>query len=316
MDYVRNISVPRDFHLLAFFNSEEHHNIIFIGLLLMYLLAFVGNLLIIVLVCLVPQLHTPMYFFLCNLAAQDIISVSAFLPKLMAITFIGDKTISFYGCMAQLFLYISCNDGDFLLLAIMAFDRYVAICIPLRYHLIMKTRFCILLVTTTWIFSVTNAMRYALLVSYLSFCRLITINHILCEIVSLVKLSCSDTTLLKTLITADIPLIGIFPFGLILTSYANIIYTILKMRTSAAKLKTFSSCSSHLTVVLLYGGTGIILYIKPASENSQEVDKMLSLIYLAFIPMLNPLVYSLRNRQVQSAAKIVFTKYLLNYLNN
>ncbi|KAE8619457.1 hypothetical protein XENTR_v10009790 [Xenopus tropicalis] len=316
MEHIRNISVPREFHLLVFSNSEEHCYIIFIGLLLMYLLAVLGNLLIIVLVCLVPQLHTPMYFFLCNLAAQDIISVSAVLPKLMAIIFIGVKSISFYGCMAQLFLYISGTDGDFLLLAIMAYDRYVAICIPLRYHLIMNPRFCIQLVTTSWIFCVTNAMCYALLVSHLSYCRLNNINHIFCEIISLVKLSCSDTSLIKTLITVDAPLIGIFPFGLILTSYAYIIYTILKMRTSAAKLKTFSSCSSHLTVVLLYGGTCISLYMKPVSESSQEVDKLLSLIYLGFIPVLNPLVYSLRNRHVQSAAKIVFAKYLLNSVEN
>ncbi|OCT90235.1 olfactory receptor 1-like [Xenopus laevis] len=311
-----NISVPRDFHLIGFFNSKEHHHIIFIGLLLMYLLALVGNMLIIVLVCLVSQLHTPMYFFLCNLAVQDIISVSAILPKLMVMNFIGERSISFYGCITQLFLYISCNDGDFLLLATMAYDRYVAICVPLRYQLIMKPRFCILLVTTSWMFCATNAMCFALLISHLSFCRLININHIFCEIISLVELSCSDTSLIKALITADVPLIGIFPFGLILTSYVYIIYTILKMRTLAARLKTFSSCSSHLTVVLLYGCTCISLYMKPVSENSQEVDKMLSLIYLGFIPVLNPLVYSLRNRQVQSSAKIVFTKYLLNSLYN
>ncbi|KAE8619455.1 hypothetical protein XENTR_v10009788 [Xenopus tropicalis] len=313
MEHVRNISVPREFHLLVFSNSEEHCYIISIGLLLMYLLAVLGNLLIIVLVCLVPQLHTPMYFFLCNLAAQDIVSASALLPKLMAIIFTGVKSISFYSCMAQLFLYVS--SSDFPLLAIMAYDRYVAICIPLRYHLIMNPRFCILLMAMSWIFCVTNGLCYTSLASRLSYCRL-NINHIFCEIVSLVKLSCSDTSLINTLIIVDVPLIGMFPFGLILTSYAYIIYTILKMRTSAAKLKTFSSCSSHLTVVLLYSGTCISLYMKPVSENSQEVDKLLSLIYLGFIPMLNPLVYSLRNRQVLSAAKIVFTKYFLNSVEN
>ncbi|OCT90233.1 olfactory receptor 2A1/2A42-like [Xenopus laevis] len=314
MDYVQNISVPRDFHLLAFSNTEELHHIIFFGLLLMYLLAVLVNMLVIVLVSLVSQLHTPMYFFLCNLAAQDIITVSAILPKLMTITFIGEKSISFYGCITQLFLYICCNVGDFLLLAIMAYDRYVAICVPLRYHLIMKPRFCILLVTTSWTFSATNAMCYALPISHLSFCRPININHIFCEIVFLLELSCSDTTLIKALITANVTLIGIFPFSLILTSYVYIIYTILKMPSSAARLKTFSSCSSHLTVVLLYGGSGIILYMKPVSENSQEVDKMFFLIYLGFIPVLNPLVYSLRNRQVQSSARIVFSKHLINYL--
>ncbi|OCT90236.1 olfactory receptor 1-like [Xenopus laevis] len=312
MDYVVNSTVPRDFHLLAFSNSEEHHHIIFIGLLLMYLLTVLGNMMIIVLVCLVSQLHTPMYFFLCNLAVQDIISVSAFLPKLMAITFTTGTSTSFPVCITQLFLFITCTDGDFILLAIMAYDRYVAICFPLRYHLIMKPGICILLVTTSWMFCATNAMCYSLLISQLSYCKLLDINHIFCEIVSLVQLSCSDTTHIQTLLTVEAPLVGIFPFGLILTSYVYIIYTILKMRTSAARLKTFSSCSSHLTVVLLYGGTCISLYMKPDSQNSQEVDKLLSLMYLGFVPMLNPLVYSLRNRQVQSAAKIVFNKCILN----
>ncbi|XP_002932815.2 olfactory receptor 1-like [Xenopus tropicalis] len=267
--------------------------------------------LVVVLVCLVPQLHTPMYFFLCNLAAQDIISVSAFLPKLMAITITGDTSISFPGCITQLFLFITCTDGDFLLLAIMAYDRYVAICIPLRYHLIMNPRFCILLVAMSWIVCAANAMCFSFFISHLSFCRLLDINHIFCETISMLKLSCSDTTHIQTLIAVDAPLIGILPVGLILISYVYIIYTILKMRTSAARPKTFSSCSSHLTVVLLFSGTCLSLYMKPESGNSQEVDKLLSLMYLGFIPMLNPLVYSLRNRKVQSAAKIVFSKYII-----
>ncbi|KAE8619452.1 hypothetical protein XENTR_v10009785 [Xenopus tropicalis] len=310
MDYGRNITVPRDFYLIAFSNSEEDQHIVFLGLLLMYLLTVLGNLLIIVLVCLVPQLHTPMYFFLCNLAAQDIISVSAFLPKLMAITITGDTRASFPGCITQIFLFAFCACGDFLLLAIMAYDRYVAICIPLRYHLIMNPRLCILLMTTSWILCATSAMCYSLFISQLSFCRLFDINHIFCEPVSMLKLSCSDTTHIQILIIIELPLIAIFPFGLILTSYVYIIYTILKMRTTAARLKIFSSCSSHLTAVLLFGGTGIGLYTKPESNDSQDIDKMLFLIYLGFVPMLNPLVYSLRNRQVQSAAKNIFTKYI------
>ncbi|KAE8619459.1 hypothetical protein XENTR_v10009792 [Xenopus tropicalis] len=309
MDYGINITAPKVFHLLAFSNSEKNPHIIFIGLLLVYLLALVGNMMIIVLVCLVPQLHTPMYFFLCNLAAQDIISVSAFLPKLMAITITGDTSILFSGCVTQLSFLIFSACGDFLLLAIMAYDRYVAICIPLRYHLIMNPRFCILLVTASWILCATNAMCYYLFISHLSFCRLLDINYIFCESKYIAEISCSDTTHIQTLVIVDLLLVGILSIGLILTSYVYIIYTILQLRTSAARLKIFSSCSSHLTVVLLFGGSGTSLYMKP---NSQEVDKLLSLMYLGFIPMLNPLVYSLRNRQVHSAAKIVFTKYISN----
>ncbi|XP_041441558.1 olfactory receptor 1G1-like [Xenopus laevis] len=307
-----NITTPINFHLLAFSKSEEHYHIIFIGLLLMYLLALVGNMMIIVLVCLVSQLHTPMYFFLCNLAFQDIISVSAFLPKLMAITITGDTSISFSDCITQLFLLIFSACADFFLLAIMAYDRYVAICVPLRYHLIMSPRFCVLLVTASWIICATNAMCYSLFISHVSFCRLFDINYIFCESKYMVEISCSDTTHIQTLVTINTLLVGILSIGLILTSYVYIIYTILKIETSAARLKTFSNCSSHLTVVLLFGGSGTSLYMKPNSENSQEIDKMLSLMYLGFIPMLNPLVYSLRNRQVHSAVKTVLTKYILN----
>ncbi|OCT90230.1 olfactory receptor 1 [Xenopus laevis] len=310
MDYVRNISTRRDFHLLAFSNTEDHPYIIFIGLFLMYILAVLGNLLIIVLVFLVPQLQTPMYFFLCNLAAQDIISVSAALPKLMDITVTGETSISFNGCITQVFLLISCPSQDFFLLATMAYDRYVAICIPLRYHLMMNPRFCVLLVTSTWLFCAINAMCYSLFLSDLSFCRLLDINYIICETIAMMELSCSDITHIQTLIAVDVPLMGILPVGLILASYIYIIYSILKMRTVAARLKTFSSCSSHITVVLLLGGTCISLYVIPESQNSQEVDKMLCLMYLGFIPLLNPLVYSLRNRQVQSAAKIILSKYI------
>ncbi|OCT90232.1 hypothetical protein XELAEV_18018844mg [Xenopus laevis] len=180
MDYAMNFTVPRSFHLLAFPYSEENHNVILMGFLLMYLLAVFWK-------CLVSNLHTPMYFFLCNLAFQDIISVSAFLPKLMAITMTGVTSISFLGCITQLFLFITCTDGDFLLLAIMAYDQYVAICIPLRYHLIMNS-------------------------------RLLDINHIFCETISMLKLSCSDTAHIQTLIAVEAPLIGILPVGLILIS--------------------------------------------------------------------------------------------------
>ncbi|OCT90231.1 hypothetical protein XELAEV_18018844mg [Xenopus laevis] len=238
MDYAMNFTVPRSFHLLAFPYSEENHNVILMGFLLMYLLAVFWK-------CLVSNLHTPMYFFLCNLAFQDIISVSAFLPKLMAITMTGVTSISFLGCITQLFLFITCTDGDFLLLAIMAYDQYVAICIPLRYHLIMNSRCCILLVTI-----------------FMDF-MLLDINHIFCETISMLKLSCSDTAHIQTLIAVEAPLIGILPLV-------------------------------HET------------------KNSQEIDKLLTLMYLGFIPLLNPLANSLRNRQVQSAVKIVFTKYIIN----
>ncbi|OCT86461.1 olfactory receptor 1-like [Xenopus laevis] len=306
-----NCTTQKDFYLLAFSCSGENQPLLFMGLLIIYLTAVLGNMMICVLVCLVSQLHTPMYFFLCNLAVQDIISVSAFLPKLIAITITGNTSISFPGCITQIFLFTFCMGLDIFLLATMAYDRYVAICIPLRYCLIMNARMCILLVTMAWIFYISNATCFSLLLSSLSFCKSREMNHFFCDLKMLLEISCSDTSHIKQFMSVEIPFTGILPFVLILTSYLYVITAIVKLRTSAARLKAFSSCSSHLTVVFMFCGTSIGIYIKPHSENSQEQEKFLSLLYIGVVPMLNPLVYSLRNRQVWTAAKIFLAKFIL-----
>uniref|UniRef100_A0A803JBQ5 Olfactory receptor n=1 Tax=Xenopus tropicalis TaxID=8364 RepID=A0A803JBQ5_XENTR len=291
-----NETLQEGFYLLGFSSYGNDSWILFTGLLLMYLLTVLGNLLIVILVCLVPQLHTPMYFFLCNLAAQDIISASAILPKLLAITVSGDTNISFQGCITQIFLLAFCGDSDFFLLASMAYDRYVAICIPLRYYLIMNLRICVLMVASSWVVYVGNGIGFSLLLSNLSFCKSHDLKYLFCDIKKILELACGNTTLIEKVITAQVVLMGILPLVLILTSYICIIYAILKIRSLAA----FSSCSSHLTVVLLFCGTSIGIYMKPDSQDSQEQNKILSLLYIGLVPLLNPLVYSLRNRQVWS----------------
>ncbi|KAM4749144.1 olfactory receptor 5V1-like [Rhinophrynus dorsalis] len=257
------------------------------------------------LVCLVSHLHTPMYFFLCNLSIQDIVYVSAILPKLMDITLTGDTSISFPSCATQLFVFMFCVGTEYLLLTSMAYDRYVAICIPLHYSLIMNKRICTLTASASWIIGALHSLMHTVLISKMSFCSFQEINHFFCDLKTLLKLSCSDVTIIKALILMSAVVLGFLPFLLTLTSYVFIISTILKIRTTAGRLKTFSSCSSHLTIVLLFFGTAISLYIKPESEQSQEQDKLLSLVYVALIPMLNPLVYSLRNKQVLKAMKIL-----------
>ncbi|KAM4749128.1 olfactory receptor 5V1-like [Rhinophrynus dorsalis] len=294
------------FHLLAFSRAAVLDIGLFTGILLIYFLATTGNILITVLVGLVPQLQTPMYFFLCNLSFQDIVYVSAILPKLMNITVTGDTRIHFLDCIIQLFVFVFCVGTEFLLLTSMAYDRYVAICIPLRYSLIMNKRVCVLMASASRIIGAFDAMLYSFLISKLSFCKSKEINHFFCDLKSVLTISCSDTTIIKTLILMDGFIVGILPFLIIMISYVFIISTIIKIRTSAGRLKTFSSCSSHLTVVLLFFGTSISLYIKPESEHSQEQDKLLSLLYVVLVPMLNPLVYSLRNKQVWKAMKTFF----------
>ncbi|KAE8619442.1 hypothetical protein XENTR_v10009775 [Xenopus tropicalis] len=298
-----------EFHLLAFSSYGIDTHVIFMVLLLIYLPTVLGNLLIILLVCLDYRLHTPMYFFLCNLAAQDIMLVSAILPKLMAATITGDTSISFNACLAQIFMFALCVDTDFFLLAVMAFDRYVAICIPLRYCLIMNPKLCIPLVITPWILYVCNGIYYCLLLSALSYCQSHDLNYIFCDIKTIMGLSCSDTTYIQTLISVEAVSFGFLPLVLTLTSYVCIIATILRIKSSAVRLKTFSSCSSHLTVVLLFCGTSLSLYVKPNSEDAPKLDRLLPLLYVGLVPMLNPIVYSLRNRQVWSATKAVYGKF-------
>ncbi|XP_053545647.1 olfactory receptor 13F1-like [Bombina bombina] len=299
-----------EFRLMAFFIYVDLQIFIIIIVFLFYLLCVLGNLLITTLVCAVSQLHTPMYFFLCNLAIQDIVYVSAFLPKLLVLTITGDSRISSIGCVTQMFLYGFCIDTEFFLLTSMAYDRFVAICIPLRYSIIMNQRTCALLAFFSWLAGALNSLMFSLQMTKLSFCNVQEINHFFCDLPTMMKLSCSDTTSIRIFVTADGILLGWFPFIMILTSYIHIILTILKIRSTAGRMKTFSSCSSHLMVVIIFCGSVLCLNMKPESEKSQELDKLLSILYIGVVPMVNPLVYSLRNREVLEAIKIVFKRYL------
>ncbi|XP_053319788.1 olfactory receptor 1G1-like [Spea bombifrons] len=307
----KNWTTNREFHILAFSNHAELKYVIFIGVLLMYIITFLGNLVIISLICMVSQLHTPMYFFLCNLSVQDIIYVSSILPKMLTITITGDTNIDFSLCITQMFLFMVCIVTEYLLLTSMAYDRYVAICISLHYSLMMNKRTCVLLATASWLIGILTSVMYSSIVSTLSFCKSQEINHFFCDLKAILNLSCSDITHIHTIIYIVAVFLGVIPFLMILSSYVNIISTIIKIKNTAGKLKIFSSCSSHLTVVILFSVSPIIVYLKKDSEGFQEPDKVLSLIYIAVIPMLNPLVYSLRNQDVLNALKKASGKILL-----
>ncbi|XP_053545661.1 olfactory receptor 1496-like [Bombina bombina] len=306
---VKNRTVLTEFYLETFNLSTKGQLVVFIGALLMYLLAVLGNVTIVTLVSLVSQLQTPMYLFLCSLSVQDIMYVSAILPKLLAITITGDTSITFSGCITQIFLYTFCIDTEFFLLTSMAYDRYVAICIPLHYPLIMSKTVCALLITVSWFGGFLNAFAITMIVSHLTFCNKQKINNFFCDFIILLKLSSSNITYIMTLLVPlEGTILGMLPFTLIMISYIYIISTILKIRSSSRRLKTFSSCSSHLTVVVLFCGTCIGLNLKPKSGNSLEIDKVLSIIYTGVVPMVNPLVYSLRNKEVLGAMKSVLKR--------
>ncbi|XP_053319786.1 olfactory receptor 2K2-like [Spea bombifrons] len=303
---IKNSTWSRDFQLIAFSRYAGVQVILFLVTLLMFLLATLGNITITALICLTSHLHTPMYFFLCNLSVQDILYVTSILPKLMTITATRDTNISFPGCIAQMFVFVCCVSTEFFLLASMAYDRYVAICIPLRYSLIMNKRACALMATFSWLLGALNSVMYSALISDLSFCKIKEINHLFCDVKTIMSISCSDIKNIRTIMTVEGALWGFVPFILILISYVYIISTILRIRTSAGRLKTFSSCSSHLTVVILFCVTSITLNMKPTLESSQEQDKLLSMLYVALVPMLNPLVYVLRNKEVMKAVNKIY----------
>ncbi|XP_075060992.1 olfactory receptor 5AR1-like [Mixophyes fleayi] len=298
---VKNHTLNGQFYILPFSNNDKSKFLVLIGVSITYLFAMIGNMMIALLVCLVNQLHTPMYFFLCNLSVQDIVHVSNIQPELLAITITGDTSISFSGCIAQIFLFTLCIVAEYLLLTSMAYDRFVAICKPLHYSIIMNKRTCSLLICLCWIIAAANALMFSLLISNLSFCKSQDINHFFCEMETMLTLSCTSTTHVFRVIFAESFLIGIFSLLLIIISYVFIISTIMKIRTSEGRVKTFSSCSSHLTTVMLFCGTSIGSYMKTESGQSHDPSKWVSMLYIVLVPMLNPLVYSLRNQEVLKA---------------
>lgn len=292
-----------NFHLLAFSSYVVLCPILFSVVLVIYLLTVTANIIIMISVYIVSNLHTPMYFFLCNLSVQDIIYVSAILPKLLYILITGDNQISFQACFTQMFMFAACVDTEFCILASMAYDRYVAICLPLRYYLIMNRKVYVLLATTSWLVSSINACIFTSIISKLSFSITLNVNHFFCDLKAILKMTCSKIGTITIIIFIEIVVLGIVPFFLILTSYVMIISTILKIHTVEGRLRVFSSCSSHLIIVFIFCGTVLSLYIKPESENSEELDKFLSLVYAGLVPLLNPLVYSLRNKEVLNVLK-------------
>ncbi|KAG9467764.1 hypothetical protein GDO78_014368 [Eleutherodactylus coqui] len=300
MNNCLNRSSENEFYIVAFSMSSMGQLQLFLGLLIIYLMAFLGNLIIIFLVCLVPKLHTPMYFFLCNLAVADITSTSVSIPKLLTITLTQDHRISFPCCMIQMFFFILSVDGETFMLTIMAYDRYVAICKPLQYYAIMRKKMYIVMAASAWIVGALNSLSHTILTSVLQFCYSHDISNFFCDLNSVIALSSTDITSQKIFIFSEVVIITIVQFMLIIVSYLFIFSAIWKIRSSSGHMKAFSSCTSHLITVILFYAPMMILYLKPKSE-SKEQDTLLSMVYLVVVPMLNPLVYSLRNKEVWGA---------------
>ncbi|XP_074121528.1 olfactory receptor 13G1-like [Sminthopsis crassicaudata] len=298
---MKNQTMEIEFILVGISSLPELRLFLLVFFLCIYVTALVGNSLIIFTTCASQQLHTPMYFLLCNLSAIDLLCTSTIVPKMLANLLSQKPAISFSGCMAQMYLFTWALVSEVLFLALMAFDRYAAICHPLHYPMIMNSRVCIGMVGSIWAIGISNSAVHTSLAIPLSFCSSLIIDHFFCELPPILKLSCSDTHLNETLALCADVIFGVGSCSLILISYGCIIRTILRIRSSEGKKKAFSTCSSHLTVVSLYYSTAIYTYIRPTSNLSLERDKIITALYSVIIPMFNPIIYSFRNREVKGA---------------
>ncbi|XP_032751463.1 olfactory receptor 13G1-like [Rattus rattus] len=297
-----NGTLVTEFLILGFSEMPHLRVPLLLSFLCLYMAAISGNLLIMVTVSASPALHTPMYFFLVNLAVVDILCTSTILPKLLDIM-VGGRTISYGGCMAQLFFFTWSMGAELLLFSAMAYDRFVAICCPLHYSTWMGPRVCAFLAGLVWSISLTNTSVNTSLVLRLPFCSSNVIEHFFCEIPPLLKLSCAPTQLNEVMAFAADVFLAVGNFSVIILSYGFIVTSILKIRSAEGKQRAFSTCSAHLFVVTMYYSTIIYTYIRPASSYSLNKDKVVSIIYTSVAPTLNPLIYTLRNKDVKVALR-------------
>ncbi|XP_042331326.1 olfactory receptor 5V1-like [Sceloporus undulatus] len=303
-----NQTEPLEFIILGFKDLQEVHFLLFSGFLVIYLFTVLWNTFIIIIATLDQQLRTPMYFFLGNLSFLDICYTTTTIPQMLDLLLKEKSSISYIGCLLQLYFFFSFVGTECLLLAVMAFDRYIAICNPLQYSLVIRRNICLQLVTTCWAGGFLNSAVHTYFAFRLPFCGDNRLDAFYCDIPPLLKLSCGDITLNQKLLLT----IGLFiawtPLFCILLSYAYIISTVLKIRSTEGRQKAFSTCSSHITVVLLYYGSCIFTYLRPISSLSSVNAKLIPLMYSILTPLLNPVIYTLRNKDVKKALRTIMAK--------
>ncbi|CAM9815157.1 unnamed protein product [Bubo scandiacus] len=297
-----NLSEVSEFTLLGFSEVIHLHHLLFVVLLSLYILTLMANTMIALIINCDNTLHTPMYFFLTQLSCLDICYLSVIVPKMLENLMVGTIGISRTGCAVQMFFFLFFGVAECFLLAAMSFDRYVAICYPLHYTIIMNSRVCKGLVAGTYICGTAVGLVHTIITFSLPFCGL-AINHFFCEIQPLLELLCGNTSPseIQVIVVAVFAIVG--PFLLIIYSYIHIISTILKISSTESQQKAFSTCSSHLLVVTLFYGTASSMYLRPKSSYSASVDKLLSLSYSVVTPLLNPIIYCLRNKEVKGALR-------------
>ncbi|XP_073403014.1 olfactory receptor 11L1-like [Dendrobates tinctorius] len=299
-----------EFFLIGFQVNQNLRIFLFSLLLLIYCGTICGNLLIISLVSTSRNLHTPMYFFISQLSISDIVLPSDIVPSLLSIQLNNGGIITFTGCMAQFYFFCATEGFECLLLTLMSYDRCVAICNPLHYVNIMTGMLCVKLVVIFWLLSFFTSFIYFAIILGLKFCGPNIIDHLFCDLVPLQNISCSDTFPMKIqLYLLSIPFL-IIPSMIIVISYAKIVRAILQIPSNISRQKAFSTCSSHLTVVSIFYFTIFSVYIVPTSEQTSDVNKILSLLYTVFTPLINPIIYSYRNKDIKKAVQEIIQKYL------
>ncbi|XP_062053414.1 olfactory receptor 5AP2, partial [Lepus europaeus] len=307
----KNQTEVKEFILLGLTDNPDLQGVLFVLFLSIYLTTMVGNLGMIILIKIDPCLHTPMYFFLSSLSFVDASYSSSVTPKMLVNLVSENKAISFSGCAAQFFFFGSFLGTECFLLAMMAYDRYAAIWNPLLYPVIMSGRICFLLIATSFLAGFGNAAIHTGMTFRLSFCDSNRINHFYCDTPPLLKLSCSDTRINGIVIMAFSSFNVISCVMIVLISYLCILIAILKIPSKEGKYKTFSTCASHLMAVTIFFGTILFMYLRPTSSYSMEQDKIVSVFYTVVIPMLNPLIYSLKNKDVKGVIKKILQKHIL-----
>uniref|UniRef100_A0A8C8XTQ6 Olfactory receptor n=1 Tax=Panthera leo TaxID=9689 RepID=A0A8C8XTQ6_PANLE len=299
----RNESYEGYLILLGFSHGPHLEVVLFVLILMFYLTTLIGNLFIIVLSCLDARLHTPMYFFLSNLSFLDLCYTTSSIPQLLVNLWGPEKTISYAGCMTQLYFALALGTTECVLLVVMSYDRYAAVCRPLHYTVIMNPRFCHLLAVASWVSGFTNSALHSSFTFWVPLCGHRQVDHFFCEVPTLLRLSCVDTHANELTLLATSSIFVLIPLILILSSYGAIARAVLRMQSSTGLQRVFGTCGSHLMVVSLFFIPIMCIYLQPTSGSSQDHGKFIALFYTVVTPSLNPLIYTLRNKDVRGAVR-------------
>ncbi|XP_069089400.1 olfactory receptor 5V1-like [Pleurodeles waltl] len=304
-----NQSHITEFTFIAFSSLGKYQCSLFWVILIVYMTTLSGNLMIFSIICIDFHLHEmPMYFFLANLSFLDICYTTAIMPKTLANLWTRTNTISHGGCLVQMFFFVLCTGAECILLTLMAYDRYVAVCQPLRYTTMLNQRVCVLIAVSSWTGGILNSLLHTTMTACLSFCGPHEIQHYFCDVPPLLHLSCSDTYTNNVLLFIINIFFGLGPSICIITSYAGIISAVLRIQSSVGRNKAFSTCSSHLTVVILFYASGFFIYLNPFLSSSRSTDIVASVFYSIVTPMINPMIYCFRNKEVKEALRKAMQK--------